>query len=443
MAATERSVLERCLGVYFKSVDKLKENIKTLYESYYLLIKDKIECEAGDRLAVNSQSFNRALMDALNRCDELEAQLLGFESWIDLPIVNPADPSSSFDDVSDDAHRLVDILQQVQSALLSAVSKEALRDALPERQSVKALKMEHVPQSQRMQQTLRTHMLSQQYQSQHSEMTELPANAGSVQSTFIQDEQSVPSINDSSSPLGAPNPALSTPQHSFTPQKSQARRIYSDAPSPYNQNQPFSMNRTGSDSNLMGQRPFAQHQEALRGCRLGSYRGDPADRATAELARTDEPEATLMGGTGGGSGVRGPQPYLQPKPCNIRYNPRLYTGGVLPRIKWDDEPVKLPDYEPKDMWAPHRAYFGQNDYIDILGDGRLKSEDFYTGPSWALNAKNEFQRVCRLLYDPAVVAWLEEFEPTRLKDLRKRHKYLFARMNKRINIKFKHYRDAP
>ncbi|VDK49901.1 unnamed protein product, partial [Taenia asiatica] len=69
-------------------------------------------------------------MDALNRCDELEAQLLGFESWIDLPIVNPADPSSNFDDVSDDAHRLVDILQQVQSALLSAVSKNALRDAL-------------------------------------------------------------------------------------------------------------------------------------------------------------------------------------------------------------------------------------------------------------------------------------------------------------------------
>ncbi|KAL5963001.1 39S ribosomal protein L51 mitochondrial [Taenia solium] len=167
------------------------------------------------------------------------------------------------------------------------------------------------------------------------------------------------------------------------------------------------------------------------------------DRATAELARTDEPKATLMGGTGGGLGVRGPQPYLQPKPCNIRYNPRLYAGGVLPRIEWDDEPVRLPDYEPRDMWAPHRASFGQNDYIDILGDGRLKPEDFYTGPSWALNAKNEFQRVCRLLYDPAVVAWLEEFEPTRLKDLRKRHKYLFARMNKRINIKFKHYRDAP
>nr|CDS30152.1 39S ribosomal protein L51 mitochondrial [Hymenolepis microstoma] len=167
------------------------------------------------------------------------------------------------------------------------------------------------------------------------------------------------------------------------------------------------------------------------------------DKAIAELTRTEEPKQTLIGGTGGGSGARGPQPYLQPKPPNVRYNPRIYTGGLLPRIEWDDEPVRLPDYEPNDMWAPHRAYFGQNDYIDILGDGRLKPEDFYTGPTWALNAKHEFQRVCRLLYDPAVVAWLEEFEPTRLKDLRKRHKYLYRQVNIRKNVKFDKYRDAP
>ncbi|VDD76025.1 unnamed protein product [Mesocestoides corti] len=162
-----------------------------------------------------------------------------------------------------------------------------------------------------------------------------------------------------------------------------------------------------------------------------------------ELTRATDAGPTLVGGTGGGSGVRGPQPYMQPKPSNIRYNPRMYDGGVLPRIEWDDEPVRLPDYEPIDQWAPHRAYFGQNDYIDILGDGRLGPADFYTGPSWALNARNEFQRVCRLLYDPAVVAWLEEFEPTRLKDLRKRHKFLYTRVNKRKNIKFKRFRDAP
>ncbi|KAH9287242.1 hypothetical protein ECG_01666 [Echinococcus granulosus] len=268
MAASDRSVLERCLGVYFKSIDKLKENIKTLYESYYLLIKDKIDCETGDRLTVNSQNFNKALLDALNRCDELETQLLSFESWIDLPIVNPADPSSNFDDVSDDAHRLIDILQQVQSALLSAVSKDALRDALPERQSMKALKMEHSSQPQRIHQTLRTHMLPQHYQAQQPEMAEVSANSSSVLTAFTQDDQSAPPINDGPSLLGAPNPALSTPQHPFTPQKPQARRIYSDAPSPYNQHQPFAMNRTGSDPNLIGQQQFMQHQESLSGIHM-------------------------------------------------------------------------------------------------------------------------------------------------------------------------------
>lgn len=92
------------------------------------------------------------------------------------------------------------------------------------------------------------------------------------------------------------------------------------------------------------------------------------DKAIAELMRMDDAKPTLIGGTGGGSGAQGPQPYLQPKPPNIRYNPRIYTGGVLPRIEWDDEPVKLPDYEPEDMWAPHRAHFGQNDYIGRLSD---------------------------------------------------------------------------
>ncbi|VDN39315.1 unnamed protein product [Dibothriocephalus latus] len=84
---------------------------------------------------------------------------------------------------------------------------------------------------------------------------------------------------------------------------------------------------------------------------------------TDRLASSSTDEATLVGGTGGGLGAAGPQPYLQPKPCNIRYNPRIYNGGVLPRLTFDDEPVKLPEYQPGDRWVPHRAHFGQNDYI--------------------------------------------------------------------------------
>ena len=54
--------------------------------------------------------------------------------------------------------------------------------------------------------------------------------------------------------------------------------------------------------------------------------------------------------------------YLQPLPKNLKYNPRMYDGGLLPRLK-DSKPVKLPEHEPLDSWHPKKALFGQNDYI--------------------------------------------------------------------------------
>lgn len=146
---------------------------------------------------------------------------------------------------------------------------------------------------------------------------------------------------------------------------------------------------------------------------------------------------------GGGSGTTYGESYLQPKPKNLRYNPRLYEGGLLPRVDFTDEPVYMPDYRPRDYWAPHRAHFGQNDYIDILGDGKLQPKDFYTGPSWILGVHNEFQRVCARLNNPALVAWMEEFEPSRLHLEEKRKRYLYKKVNKRKNIKFLKYRDSP
>ncbi|KAA3680632.1 uncharacterized protein DEA37_0004559 [Paragonimus westermani] len=130
---------------------------------------------------------------------------------------------------------------------------------------------------------------------------------------------------------------------------------------------------------------------------------------------------------GGGGGVPDREPYLQPKPTNLRYNPRLYEGGLLPRLEHTDEPVRLPEYRPRDKWAPHRAHFGQNDYIDLLGDGDLGPRDFYTGPPWILGARNEFQRVCARVNNPAIVAYMEEFEPSRLKLEQKNQRYLYKK----------------
>lgn len=81
--------------------------------------------------------------------------------------------------------------------------------------------------------------------------------------------------------------------------------------------------------------------------------------------------------------------------------------------------------------------------LDILGDGKIKPRDFYTGPPWVLGARNEYQRVCSRLNNPAIVAWMEEFEPSKLTAEYKLQRYLFKKVNKRKNIKFERYRDSP
>ncbi|VDD76024.1 unnamed protein product [Mesocestoides corti] len=219
------------------------------------------------RLAVNSQSFNNSVIEALNRCDELETQLQGFESWIDLPIINPSDPSANFDEVSDDAQRLVDILQQVQSALLSAVSNEALKDTLPEFQSNAVLKAEYPPPLQGIVQGARPQVLQHYYQLHNPEIPELSASMESPSAAFIQEEQTANPESEASISVGARNPTIVPPasghlvqsQHPLTPQK-QSRRAYDEVSSSYNQHQAIS--RTGSDPNLVGQ-PMQMHQDAL------------------------------------------------------------------------------------------------------------------------------------------------------------------------------------
>jgi len=68
------------------------------------------------------------------------------------------------------------------------------------------------------------------------------------------------------------------------------------------------------------------------------------------------------------------------------YEDRVKQSGALPRIsedeeRWDNREV----YAPENPWALKRAIFGQNDYIDILGedpDMFRPSELNYEQPEW-------------------------------------------------------------
>lgn len=59
---------------------------------------------------------------------------------------------------------------------------------------------------------------------------------------------------------------------------------------------------------------------------------------------------------------------------DVGYRAEYYKGGPKPRFN-DDEKEYMKKYmtmnAPFDEWTEEKALFGQNDYIDILGDGNL------------------------------------------------------------------------
>lgn len=69
---------------------------------------------------------------------------------------------------------------------------------------------------------------------------------------------------------------------------------------------------------------------------------------------------------------------------NHGYEDNLRRTGPLPRLSNDDDKLKAqPVYTPFDPFAPKRALWGQNDYIDILGDETIHPVDtHYHIPEW-------------------------------------------------------------
>ncbi|CAG5119386.1 unnamed protein product, partial [Candidula unifasciata] len=116
-----------------------------------------------------------------------------------------------------------------------------------------------------------------------------------------------------------------------------------------------------------------------------------------------------------------PSPYKTPGPRRYGHVITYEKGGLLPR---DGIPIRnLPQYRPKDTWTKKEALFGQNDYIDILGDGDVHPVDLLTGPRWLIAFKaNERDRLIRKM------EWegprLKTFYPTEYNRIEKRIRFL-------------------
>ncbi|GFT21091.1 39S ribosomal protein L51, mitochondrial [Nephila pilipes] len=115
--------------------------------------------------------------------------------------------------------------------------------------------------------------------------------------------------------------------------------------------------------------------------------------------------------------------------------PFFQRPDTLPRIPEDHKKLKvalrhLPEYKPYKAWSDKRKYFGQNDYIDILGDGSIHPVKLLTNmPPWLRGFQgNEFQML--LLKQVHYSHWRWS-KPTKWQHLNKRIMFLYRFLNRK------------
>jgi large subunit ribosomal protein L51 len=134
-----------------------------------------------------------------------------------------------------------------------------------------------------------------------------------------------------------------------------------------------------------------------------------------------------------------PSPYKSRRGNKRIHNAKIFTDGLLPRPagEWEDKPLPMPVWDPvkRDQWTRRKALFGQNDYIDILGDGTIHPWELLRAPAWLKGYRGtELQRISRQLATQGT--FLQETFPSKYHQLRKQLFFLYKRSNRRKHASY-------